>query len=65
MTIQGSCGFQSDAFQNDTFQMCIDVLVVTTEESRRWPGPSKVIYRETDVIPTWQRQREDEEIIIL
>lgn len=34
-------------------------------EQRRWPGPPIVLYRETDVIPAWQRKREDEEIIIL
>lgn len=34
-------------------------------EARRWPGPSTVIYRETDIIPAWQRRREDEEIVIL
>lgn len=34
-------------------------------EARRWPGPSTIIYREQDVIPAWQRKREDEEIIIL
>lgn len=38
---------------------------VAVEEPRRWPGPSIVIYRETDIIPTWQRKREDEEIILL
>ena len=38
---------------------------VQVVEQRRWPGPPIVIYRETDVIPAWQRQREDEEIVIL
>lgn len=34
-------------------------------EERRWPGPPITLYRETDVIPNWQRKREDEEIMIL
>ena len=38
---------------------------VVIPEARRWPGPSIVLYRETDIIPNWQRRREDEEIIIL
>jgi len=38
--------------------------VAVVHDERRW-GPSKVIYRETDIIPAWQRQREDEEIILL
>lgn len=36
-----------------------------TIEPRRWPGPSIVVYRETDIIPAWQRNREDEEILFL
>ena len=39
--------------------------VVEVIEARRWPGPPIVIYRETDIIPAWQRRREDEEIVIL
>jgi hypothetical protein len=39
--------------------------VVTVAEPRRWPGPSIVLYRETDIIPAWQRKREDDEIILL
>jgi hypothetical protein len=39
--------------------------IVTIEEARRWPGPSIVLYRETDIIPAWQRKREDDEIILL
>lgn len=35
------------------------------EEPRRWAGPPIILYRETDIIPNWQRKREDEEIIIL
>ena len=58
------CGFQADAFQNDAFQVCIVISLVIVE-ARRWPGPSTVIYRETDIIPAWQRKREDEEIMIL
>lgn len=38
---------------------------VVVVEARRWPGPSITIYRETDIIPAWQRKREDEEIMIL
>ena len=38
--------------------------VVATDE-RRWPGPPITLYRETDIIPNWQRKREDEEIILL
>lgn len=62
------CGFQTDAFQQDAFQMCIPVpptLPVQVVEERRWPGPPITLYRETDVIPNWQRRREDDEILIL
>ena len=38
---------------------------VITVDERRWSGPPIILYRETDVIPNWQRKREDEELIIL
>lgn len=36
-----------------------------TVETRRWPGPPFILYQEGNIIPVWQRQRENEEIIIL
>lgn len=38
---------------------------VVVVDDRRWPGPPITLYRETDIIPNWQRKREDEEIILL
>ena len=38
---------------------------IITVDDRRWPGPPITLYRETDIIPAWQRKREDDEIMIL
>ena len=38
---------------------------VVVQEARRWPGPPTIIYNEPNIIPGWQRKREDEELIIL
>jgi hypothetical protein len=39
--------------------------VIQVPEARRWPGPSTILYSEPNLIPNWQRKREDEEIILL